>query len=59
MKAIVCPFCGLATDVPHETQQSCIDALHAEIARTRRVLERVTEPLRPPTIAEDDETQLA
>ena len=59
MKAIVCPFCGLATDVPHETQQSCIDALHAEIARTRRVLERVTEPLRPPRIAEDDETQLA
>jgi hypothetical protein len=34
-----CPFCGLVTGVPHETQQGCIDALHAEIARVREVLE--------------------
>ena len=34
-----CPFCGLATGVPHETQQGCIDALQAEIARVREVLE--------------------
>jgi hypothetical protein len=34
-----CPFCGLVTGVPHETQQGCIDALQAEIARVREVLE--------------------
>jgi hypothetical protein len=33
-----CPFCGLATDVPHETQQGCIEALHVEIARMRGIL---------------------
>jgi hypothetical protein len=37
----VCRFCGLSTDVPHETQQGCIDALHAEITRTRDLLETV------------------
>jgi hypothetical protein len=39
-----CPFCGLATDVPHETQAGCIEALHAEIARTREILEH-SEPV--------------
>ncbi len=45
-----CPFCGLVADVPHETQQGCIDALHAEIARVRELLDSVTppEPLRVP-----------
>lgn len=33
-----CPFCGMVTDVPHETQEGCIEALHAEIDRTRNVL---------------------
>lgn len=37
----VCPFCGMSTDVPHETQQACIDALHVEITRTRDLLETV------------------
>lgn len=41
----VCPFCGLSTDVPHETQQGCIDALHAEITRTRDLLETVKSML--------------
>jgi hypothetical protein len=31
----------LSTDVPHETQQGCIEALHAEIAKTRGLLETV------------------
>jgi hypothetical protein len=39
MTATPCPFCGLVTGVPHETQQGCIDALNAEIARVREVLE--------------------
>jgi hypothetical protein len=36
-----CPFCGVATDRPHETQESCIQALHEEIARMRAVLAHV------------------
>lgn len=41
MLAKVCPFCGIATDVPHETQEGCIAALHGEIARMRQVLSHV------------------
>ena len=55
MKAVICPFCGVSSDVPHETQSGCIDALQAEIARTRRVLQRVTEPLPAPTTGVDEE----
>jgi hypothetical protein len=52
----VCPFCGVMTEVPHETQQGCLDALSAEIARLKAVLDQVQsthvpEPLPPP---EDD-----
>jgi hypothetical protein len=39
-----CPFCGVATDAPHETQQGCIEALNAEIARMREILESVKSP---------------
>jgi hypothetical protein len=45
MTALLCPFCGVVSDVPHQTQQACIDALHSEIARTRQILAHVTEPL--------------
>jgi hypothetical protein len=38
----VCPFCGLATAVPHETQAGCIAALHAEISRMRGLLDHLT-----------------
>jgi hypothetical protein len=41
---IVCPFCGVTTDVPHETQEGCIEALHVEIARMRELLECVKVP---------------
>lgn len=41
MFAKVCPFCGIATDVPHETQEGCIAALHGEIARMREILHHV------------------
>lgn len=33
-----CPFCGTATEVPHETQAGCIAALHTEIGRMRDIL---------------------
>ena len=36
-----CPFCGVVTDTPHESQEGCIEALHAEIARMRAVLSHV------------------
>ena len=36
-----CPFCGVETDVPHETQQGCIDALRSEILRVRDILHNV------------------
>ena len=39
----VCPFCGLSTDSPHETQSTCIEALHAEISRVRDIVERNKE----------------
>jgi hypothetical protein len=43
MKSNTCPFCGVVTDIPHETQQGCIDALHAEIARMREILDAVKQ----------------
>jgi hypothetical protein len=49
-----CPFCGVATDIPHETQEGCIQALHAEIARMRAVLDRV-QSAKVPVPTEDDE----
>jgi hypothetical protein len=38
---IGCPFCGASTDLPHESQEACIAALHEEIARTRELVSRV------------------
>jgi hypothetical protein len=40
-----CPFCGVTTEVPHETQEGCIEALHHEIARVRQILESVRPPM--------------
>ncbi|HVJ27188.1 MAG TPA: hypothetical protein VM493_06570 [Vicinamibacterales bacterium] len=58
MKALVCPFCGIVSDSPHETQTACIEALQAEITRTRQVLERVTEPLRPPKVSVEKDSSV-
>jgi hypothetical protein len=49
----VCPFCGVVTEIPHESQEGCVAALTAEIARLRSVLEHsqsaaVPAPLEPP-----------
>jgi len=54
MTSVICPFCGVVSDVRHETQQACIEALQTEIARTRRVLKLVTEPLAPASVADED-----
>jgi hypothetical protein len=53
--ARACPFCGVVTDVPHETQAGCIEALQVEIARMRGILDHLrpldalaTRPAAPP-----------
>jgi hypothetical protein len=38
---MLCPFCGIETDVAHETQEGCIDALRTEILRVRDILQTV------------------
>ena len=43
-----CPYCGVTTDVPHESQEGCIEALHSEIARMRELLQFVKAPERDP-----------
>jgi hypothetical protein len=58
MKAVLCPFCGVVSESPHETQQACIEALQSEIERTRRVLQNVTEPLPAASIADAKDRQL-
>jgi hypothetical protein len=41
MMVTSCPFCGVGTDLPHETQEACIAALHAEVMRMRQVVSRL------------------
>jgi hypothetical protein len=47
MKFTVCPFCGVASDTVHDSQQACIRALQTEIERTRQVLTQVGDDVRP------------
>ena len=49
-----CPFCGVATEVPHETQEGCIEALHQEIGRMRAILQNVRDPWESEPRREDD-----
>jgi hypothetical protein len=41
---IVCSFCGLAAESPHETQAACIEALQTEISRVRQVVDKLKDP---------------
>ena len=34
-----CPFCGIVTEAPHESEEACITALQAEIDRVRGVVD--------------------
>ena len=54
MQVTTCPFCGVFTDVPHNTQEGCIEALHDEIVRVRRLLEQVRPPGDSPSSSEAD-----
>jgi len=53
---MTCPFCGVETDVAHETQQGCIDALRAEILRVRDILQSVRPCDVPGPIETSEET---
>jgi hypothetical protein len=44
MRVTACRFCGVPTDVPHETQELCIAALQDEVARMRDMVTRVKKP---------------
>ena len=53
--AKACPFCGIVSEVPHETQEGCIEALQAEISRMRDILQSVKGPgLAAPTVQDRD-----
>ena len=55
MKPELCPFCGVVTDVRHDTHQACIDALQSEITLTRHALKQTTEAAdAPPALKEED-----
>jgi len=59
MKFVVCPFCGVACEVAHPSQEACIEALQSEIARTRAILAHVGESLviRAPKLESDEDNE--
>jgi hypothetical protein len=50
-----CPFCGLVTQVPHETQEGCIAALQSEIGRVRGILTTLKPASRPADDLDDQQ----
>ena len=54
-----CPFCGVIADVPHETQEGCIAALHSEIGRMRGLLANLKPAGVSPTVDEDEAPAVA
>ena len=53
----ICPFCGVVTESPHETQAGCIEALNAEIVRMRALLEQVHSAAVPGPPPDDDDPE--
>jgi hypothetical protein len=53
----VCPFCGLPSALPHETQAVCVEALHREIDRMRDILNHVKDPL--DRVSPDEDAEVA
>jgi hypothetical protein len=52
-----CPFCGVASPVPHESQEGCIAALHEEIGRMRGILANLRPTGVPEHLTDSDERQ--
>jgi coproporphyrinogen III oxidase-like Fe-S oxidoreductase len=48
-----CPFCGVPSSVPHESEAGCIEALQAEIELTRQMLQGSSGPGAPPPPSKD------
>jgi hypothetical protein len=46
-----CPFCGVQTDAPHESQEACICALTVEVERMRTLVQQLKPPAAPSTPA--------
>ena len=44
MTITVCPFCGIASEEAHDSQEACIRALHQEIEKARQLLESSEPP---------------
>jgi len=42
-----CPFCGVETDAPHESQEACIGALTVEVQRMRTLVQQLKSPAEP------------
>lgn len=53
-----CPFCGVITIVPHESEEACIEALNGEINRVRTLLHQVRPRIEPPLDAVDEKEQI-
>ena len=53
-----CPFCGVTSGTPHETQEGCIAALHTEIGRMRDILANL-KPTGVRRLAEEPEEHAA
>ena len=53
-----CPFCGVTSGAPHETQEGCIAALHTEIGRMRDILANL-KPAGVRRLAEEPEGNAA
>ena len=54
---MTCPFCGVAAERPHQSQEACIEALSAEIRRMRTILalaRPLASTLRPPAADDED-----
>jgi hypothetical protein len=49
----ICPFCGVSTESSH-TQEGCLEALTAEIARVRAILAQVHSTAVPRPVPEPD-----
>jgi hypothetical protein len=50
-----CPFCGVETDAPHESQQACICALTVEVQRMRTLVQQLKSPAEPSTPAKPED----
>jgi hypothetical protein len=52
-----CPYCGVSSDIAHETQEACIEALRAEIRHIREVLNHVRAGAYPGAAGPDEEEE--